>query len=124
MTESPHEPLAAPGSLRREWPFLLGMAVLLAVLLHANAPEVWFWFAALLVLLLWRWLAWASRRQARLEARLALHQTPAAPSSDAAQEPEPLASAPVAPAPAAEPAGAPTAAAGSRRSGSSGEPPG
>ena len=35
---------------------------MLVVLLHANAPEVWFWFAALLVLLIWRSMAWLNRR--------------------------------------------------------------
>ena len=56
-------PLASafPAALRRESPWL-GLAVaLLVVLLHANAPEVWFWFAALLVLLLWRSLACRGR---------------------------------------------------------------
>jgi hypothetical protein len=38
------------------------------VLLHANAPEVWFWFAALLVLLIWRTMAWLNRRWERLQA--------------------------------------------------------
>lgn len=48
-------------SLRRELPALVGAVALLVVLLHANAPEVWFWFAALLVLLLWRSLACRAR---------------------------------------------------------------
>ena len=48
--------------LRRELPFVALQLALLVVLLHANAPEVWFWFAALLVLLLWRSLAWRNRR--------------------------------------------------------------
>lgn len=47
--------------LRWELPFLALELALLVVLLHANAPEVWFWFAALLVLLLWRSLAWRGR---------------------------------------------------------------
>lgn len=47
--------------LRRELPFVVLQLALLVVLLHANAPEVWFWFAALLVLLLWRGLAWRNR---------------------------------------------------------------
>jgi hypothetical protein len=49
--------------LRRELPFLVLEIALLVVLLHANAPEVWFWFAALLVLLLWRGWAWIARRR-------------------------------------------------------------
>ena len=54
--------------LRRELPFLVLEIALLVVLLHANAPEVWFWFAVLLVLLLWRGLAWHWRRtQAQTE---------------------------------------------------------
>ena len=56
-------PLASafPAALRRESPWLVLAVALLVVLLHANAPEVWFWFAALLVLLLWRSLACRSR---------------------------------------------------------------
>ena len=34
--------------LRREFPWLVLQVCLLVVLLHANAPEVWFWFAAAL----------------------------------------------------------------------------
>ena len=52
--------------MTRELPWLVLEAALLVVLLHANAPEVWFWFAALLVLLLWRSLAWRQRRWQRL----------------------------------------------------------
>ena len=48
---------ASSAALRRELPWLVVAVSLLVVLLHANAPEVWFWFAALLVLLLWRSLA-------------------------------------------------------------------
>jgi hypothetical protein len=48
-------------SLRPELPWLVLAVALLVVLLHANAPEVWFWFAALLVLLLWRSLACRGR---------------------------------------------------------------
>jgi Ca2+/Na+ antiporter len=51
----------APTPLRREWPWLVLAVALLVVLLHANAPEVWFWFAALLVVLLWRSLACRAR---------------------------------------------------------------
>jgi len=40
--------------LRRELPWLGLQALLLVVLLHANAPELWFWFFLLLLLLLWR----------------------------------------------------------------------
>jgi hypothetical protein len=54
--------------MTRELPTLVLEAALLVVLLHANAPEVWFWFAALLVLLLWRSFAWRQRRWQRLQA--------------------------------------------------------
>ena len=40
--------------LRRELPWLALAAVLLVVLLHANAPELWFWFVVLVLLLIWR----------------------------------------------------------------------
>ena len=50
------------GNLRQELPWLLLITAVLVVLLHANAPEVWFWFAALLVLLIWRSMAWLNRR--------------------------------------------------------------
>ncbi|WP_341879719.1 hypothetical protein [Synechococcus sp. UW140] len=40
--------------LRRELPWLALAAVLLVVLLHANAPELWFWFVLLVLLLIWR----------------------------------------------------------------------
>ena len=52
---------AALASLRRELPWLVLAVALLVVLLHANAPEVWFWFGVLLVLLLWRSLACRGR---------------------------------------------------------------
>ena len=58
-------PEATP--LRRELPWLVVLGGLLVVLLHANAPEVWFWFSALLVLLLWRCLAWRGRWRRRQE---------------------------------------------------------
>lgn len=54
-------------SLRRELPWLVLAVALLVVLLHANAPEVWFWFGALLVLLLWRSLACRGRSRGALE---------------------------------------------------------
>lgn len=54
--------------LRRELPFLVLEIALLVVLLHANAPEVWFWFAVLAVLLIWRGWAWQWRRLQRQEA--------------------------------------------------------
>ena len=50
------------GNLRQELPWLLLITAVLVVLLHANAPEVWFWVAALLVLLIWRSMAWLNRR--------------------------------------------------------------
>lgn len=55
-------------SLRRELPFLLFEIALLVVLLHANAPEMWFWLALLVVLLIWRGWAWQWRRLQRQEA--------------------------------------------------------
>jgi hypothetical protein len=51
--------------LTREWPFLALQVVLLLVLLQSNAPEVWFWFIALLVLLTWRSLALRQRLHER-----------------------------------------------------------
>ncbi len=63
-------PLASafPAALRRESPWLVLAVALLVVLLHANAPEVWFWFAALVLLLLWRSLACRGRwRDAAVE---------------------------------------------------------
>jgi len=60
---------AAQRSLRRELPWLVLAVACLVVLLHANAPEVWFWFGALLVLLLWRSLACRGRIRAALEAQ-------------------------------------------------------
>jgi hypothetical protein len=51
--------------MKREWPFLALEVVLLTVLLQSNAPEVWFWFIALLVLLTWRSLALRSRLEQR-----------------------------------------------------------
>jgi hypothetical protein len=51
--------------MKREWPFLALEVVLLAVLLQSNAPEVWFWFIALLMLLTWRSLALRSRLEQR-----------------------------------------------------------
>lgn len=51
--------------LRRELPVLVLEVALLVVLLHANAPEVWFWLVVLLVLLIWRGWAWHWRRQER-----------------------------------------------------------
>ena len=52
---------AFPASLRREFPWLVLAVALLVLLLHANPPEVWFLFEALLVLLLWRSLACRAR---------------------------------------------------------------
>jgi hypothetical protein len=51
--------------MTREWPFLALEVVLLGVLLQSNAPEVGFWFIALLVLLTWRSLALRSRLEQR-----------------------------------------------------------
>ena len=47
--------------MKREWPFLALEVLFLVVLLQSNAPEVWFWFIALLVLLGWRSLALRQR---------------------------------------------------------------
>ncbi|MBV2352650.1 hypothetical protein KUL97_13120 [Synechococcus sp. HK05] len=55
--------------MKREWPFLALEVVLLLVLLQSNAPEVWFWFIALLVLLTWRSLALRQRLTQRLTQR-------------------------------------------------------
>lgn len=57
--------------MKREWPFLALEVLFLVVLLQSNAPEVWFWFIALLVLLGWRSLALRQRliqRRATAEA--------------------------------------------------------
>lgn len=51
--------------LRRELPVLVLEVALLVVLLHANAPEVWFWLVVLFVLLIWRGWAWHGRAQER-----------------------------------------------------------
>ena len=54
-------------ALRRELPWLILELALLVVLLHSNPPELWFWFAVLVLLQLWRHLAWRSRTRAALE---------------------------------------------------------
>ncbi len=56
------------GPLRTELPLVVIEVSLLVVLLHANAPEVWFWLVVLLSLLLWRSWAWLWRRRERLAA--------------------------------------------------------
>lgn len=61
--------------MKREWPFVLLEVLFLLVLLQSNAPEVWFWFVALLVLLIWRSLALRQRLQLRA-ARAADPSTP------------------------------------------------
>ncbi|MFM1813230.1 MAG: hypothetical protein RLZZ336_2168 [Cyanobacteriota bacterium] len=66
--------------MKREWPFLVLEVLLLLVLLQSNAPEVWFWFVALLVLLTWRSLA--------LRQRLVLRATAEAPPPAAIATPE------------------------------------
>lgn len=66
-----------------ELPWLVLEAALLVVLLHANAPEVWFWFAALVVLLLWRSFAWRQRRWQRLQQRQGDDQEPPSTSGSA-----------------------------------------
>jgi len=65
--------------MKREWPFLVLEVLLLLVLLQSNAPEVWFWFIALLVLLTWRSLA---LRQ-RLHLRATAEPPAAAPTTEA-----------------------------------------
>ena len=67
--QNPLEVLTPSGSLRSELPWLALQMAVLVVLLHANSPEVWFWFAALLVLLIWRTMAWQNRRWQRLQNR-------------------------------------------------------
>ncbi|MEA5389776.1 hypothetical protein VB738_00750 [Cyanobium gracile UHCC 0139] len=69
--------------MTRERPWLVLEAALLVVLLHANAPEVWFWFAALVVLLLWRSFAWRQRRWQRLQERVDDAQEPPSTSGSA-----------------------------------------
>ena len=64
--------------MKREWPFLALEVVLLLVLLQSNAPEVWFWFIALLVLLTWRSLALRQRLVQRRQAQAAMTE-PAPP---------------------------------------------
>ena len=67
--------------MKREWPFLALEVLFLVVLLQSNAPEVWFWFIALLVLLGWRSLALRQRliqRRANAEAAVAAPEPPAA----------------------------------------------
>ncbi|QVV67491.1 hypothetical protein [Synechococcus sp. LA31] len=67
--------------MKREWPFLALEVLFLVVLLQSNAPEVWFWFIALLVLLGWRSLALRQRliqRRATAEAAAAAPEPPAA----------------------------------------------
>ena len=67
--------------MKREWPFLALELLFLVVLLQSNAPEVWFWFIALLVLLGWRSLALRQRliqRRATAEAAAAAPEPPAA----------------------------------------------
>lgn len=69
--------------MSRELPWLVVEAALLVVLLHANAPEVWFWFAALVVLLLWRTYEWRQRRWRRLQRTQADAQEPPSTSGSA-----------------------------------------
>lgn len=67
--------------MKREWPFVALEVLFLVVLLQSNAPEVWFWFIALLVLLGWRSLALRQRliqRRATAEAAAAAPEPPAA----------------------------------------------
>ncbi len=67
--------------MKREWPFVALEVLFLVVLLQSNAPEVWFWFIALLVLLGWRSLALRQRliqRRATAEAAAAAPEQPAA----------------------------------------------
>ena len=66
--------------MKREWPFLVLEVLLLLVLVQSNAPEVWFWFVALLVLLTWRSLA--------LRQRLVLRAMAEAPPPEATATPE------------------------------------
>jgi ABC-type microcin C transport system permease subunit YejE len=67
--------------MKREWPFLALEVLLLLVLLQSNAPEVWFWFIALLVLLTWRSLALRSRLEQRRQAQGATAERPPPPAA-------------------------------------------
>jgi hypothetical protein len=40
--------------IKQELPWLVSEVVLLIILLNANAPELWFWFVVLLVILAYR----------------------------------------------------------------------
>lgn len=51
-------------ALRRELPWLAIEIALLVVLLHSNPPELWFWFAVLVGLQIWRHWLWRSRTRA------------------------------------------------------------
>lgn len=39
---------------RQELPWLVSEVVLLVVIINANAPELWFWFVVLVVILAYR----------------------------------------------------------------------
>ena len=67
--------------MKREWPFLALEVLLLLVLLQSNAPEVWFWFIALLVLLTWRSPALRSRLEQRRQAQAATAEPPPPPAA-------------------------------------------
>ena len=67
---------AVQAPLRTELPLVVIELSLLVVLLHANAPEVWFWFLVLLSLLFWRSWAWMVRRRERLAAVVLAEATP------------------------------------------------
>jgi hypothetical protein len=67
--------------MKREWPFLALEVVLLLVLLQSNAPEVWFWFIALLVLLTWRSLALRQRLEQRRSQDPATDEPPQPPAA-------------------------------------------
>ena len=48
------KPPSARHLFRQELPWLVSEVVLLVVIINANAPELWFWFVVLLVILAYR----------------------------------------------------------------------
>ncbi|MEI6031292.1 MAG: hypothetical protein WCQ20_09030 [Synechococcaceae cyanobacterium ELA739] len=48
------KPPSARQLFRQELPWLVSEVVLLVVIINANAPELWFWFVVLVVILAYR----------------------------------------------------------------------
>jgi hypothetical protein len=48
------KPPSARHLFRQELPWLVSEVVLLVVIINANAPELWFWFVVLVVILAYR----------------------------------------------------------------------